>query len=80
MKAQRRSFSYYYKDPTLYENSCICVQVLGVKHIIIDMEYTKEYKYWVYHRIMNNPKDKPFLLAHLKLLDEILKEITNCNL
>lgn len=44
------------------------------------MEYTKEYKYWVYHRIMNNPKDKPFLLAHLKLLDEILKEIINCNL
>lgn len=52
-------------------------QGLGVKHIIIDMEYTKEYKYWVYHRIMSNPKDKPFLLAHLKLLDEILKEIIN---
>lgn len=44
------------------------------------MEYTKEYKYWVYHRIMSNPNDKPFLLAHLKLLDEILKEIISCNL
>lgn len=36
---------------------------------------SKEYKQWVYYRIMSNSKDKPFLLAHLKLLDEILKEI-----
>ena len=27
------------------------------------------------NRIMSNPGDRPFLLAHLKLLDEILKEI-----
>lgn len=43
------------------------------------MEYTKEYKRWMFNRIINNPKDKPFLLAHLKLLDEILKEITQQN-
>lgn len=36
---------------------------------------SKEYKQWVYYRIISNPKDKPFLLAHLKILDEILKEI-----